>query len=177
MLKERLPILKAYGRHIGPAISNFNFSTSNSLSVTSPKMPNQPKSPICQKKPENKMGLKGLNCILRPKVGSKFRLDKYRSAKNCPTFSRKFSRTGAKVLLLTFPAGDASREALATQCGYVLFTSRAHRATFRLPCKRKCRIDFLEMRSRNITELFLVPARGFAEVVPLFVSIAWRLDD
>lgn len=41
-----------------------------------------------------------------------------------------------------------------------------------LPCKWKCRIDFLEIQSRSITELFLVPARGFAEVVLLFVSIA-----
>lgn len=48
-----------------------------------------------------------------------------------------------------------------------------------LPCKGKCGIDFLEMQNRSITELFLVPARGFAELVLLFVSIAVveRLDN
>lgn len=34
-----------------------------------------------------------------------------------------------------------------------LYSRVIHSATFQLPCKRKCKIDFLEIQSRSITEL------------------------
>lgn len=58
-----------------------------------------------------------------------------------------------------------------------LYSQVIHSATFQLPCKRKCRIDFLEIRSRSITELSSWYRREASQKLFYFSYRSPRLDD